>query len=1009
MTTSQYLPRGAIADRIDSCVAKFESTIERYQDKSQQSCVNSLKNEQFRFKAWISQAATDTRAVQNGLDYSLRDSEGLRDRLLSSLQKLADSLDQAYDATEDDNGQISAAAGNKDDEDDISLDFEFEPAPNDLGIPQTRHIANVVDQLYRLNLALRNPAGTDYLKSAEASAAFGYQHFDEEHVRQDFPSAPEFLIKRLAECISRRRQLLQHWQNNRPRHNHRTSDDPDSSIEDDESDFMGLGPSSEIAQTEASAVTISTLWRSTASVSSRPRLNSAPVLSLKLPPMPQPQGQGPMRCPICSCDVFVKTEKQWRIHVFDDLQPYICTNELCTNPHRAYSSPRQWQQHIISAHPISWRCPFDCDRVFTAVQDLEDHTVEHHKVKNDILTLKIISDACADPQEVASSSRCPLCQCVCPSQLHWFKHVQEHQQQLALFSLPQHLLVAASDDESDSAAIDETKSHHPKIHFVDPGDKEIRDTRSSLARAPSEPLSNDMRTEDSLTKAMEALQAVLRDELRTAEALDAILPMMLDLYSRMKRPRQQDNYEELQSRYMKLLAATMTGQPRGEPAAIMTKVSGSDGNLNSREDLRKQPLGALRKQTQNLNQSPQVQPPQLPSERAHQSFGEGSADGRVTDHVPSDASRPAPASPEGESSMLQIPRSSLLHDHEKYIAPVSFCDTLNNWFRFPFAVVRDWAAMQRCILLASKGTGEDQETLARDGKYSLVDSGGYVILPELWSDNVWPGTVVYMQMWVQPRKSSKSKIASKKGSRSHRRNSSPDDKKDRDDSSTEDKDIRTVSHHKEREALRPSLRRAASANENASKALGSIREEPPSNGSRVSWADSTIAREREREREYTDSESSRSRSRSRSRTRHHHRPGPAPRPLGPSDPIENIHGLHHNPFRYPPQPYVQDYDSDFDYRSENLHRSSRRGSEYPVADSGYYGTEYNKRPGSPVPLPARRSETDSGYGGSVRYPASALSSAVPSPHYTQLDDRRGRRRDTGSDRYAFEREVMVRR
>ncbi|CAK1364231.1 hypothetical protein CB0940_03837 [Cercospora beticola] len=1019
MTTSQYLPHGVIAERIESCVTKFESTIKRHQDKSQQSCVTSLKNEQFRFKAWVSQAATDMPADQNGQAYSLRDTQGLRDQLLSLLQKLADSLDQAYDAAEVDNDQVSAAAGDKDDEDDISLDFEYDPAPNDLGSNQTRHIGDVVDQLYRLNLALRKPAGTDYLKSTEASAAFEYLHFDEEHVRQDFPSAPAFLIKRLAECISRRRQLLRHWQNNEPSHDHRTSDGPDSSVEDDESDFMGLGPSSEVAQTEASAVTISTLWRSAASISSRPRVDSAPVFSLKVPPIPQQQGQDRLRCPICSCNVSVTTEKQWRTHVFHDLQPYACTYELCTSPHRAYSSPREWQQHLISSHPISWRCPFDCDCVFTAVQDLEHHIVEHHKVTNDILTLKTISDACATPQEAASSPRCPLCQCICPSQRHWFKHVQAHQRQLALFSLPQHLLVAASDDESDSTGIEETRRTHPRIHFVDPGDMGIRNTKHILAGEAPELSSNDMGTEDSLTKAMEELQTTLHDDLKAGKVLDAIIPLTLELYSRRKKPRKQDQYEELESRYLKLLAATTTGRSREEQTAVVAKVAGKYGNLNSGDDLRHELGKELRKGTQNQNRTSQAQPSELSSGRIYQSIGEGSAGGRISRPISNDISQPASAKSKVESSMLETPRPNLSHDHEKYITAVSFCDTLGNWFRFPFAVVRDWAAMQRCILQASKGTGEDHEALVRDGKYSLVDSNGFVILPEFWSDNVWPGLVVHMQMWVQPRKSKKSKTASKKRSKNHKRNSSPDNKRVSEDSPTgdkypEDEYIRAVSYQRDRgEPLRPSLRRAASANEYPPKPLGSIREEPPSNESRVSWADSTVSRERERERErervHSESESSRSRSRSPPRTRHHSFHGPIPRPSGPTEPVEAFYGPHQNPFRHPPQPYVQDYDSDLDYRYDNLHRSSRRSSDYPVADGGYYNSEYNKRPLSPVPPPPRRSETDSGYGGSVRYPGSAPSSAVPSPHYTQLEDRRGRRRDTGPDRYAVEREVIGRR
>ncbi|KAF2207635.1 hypothetical protein CERZMDRAFT_102123 [Cercospora zeae-maydis SCOH1-5] len=53
------------------------------------------------------------------------------------------------------------------DEHDILLGLEYAPAPNDLPSSQTRRISDTVSHLYRLALALRYPAGTEYLKSVE--------------------------------------------------------------------------------------------------------------------------------------------------------------------------------------------------------------------------------------------------------------------------------------------------------------------------------------------------------------------------------------------------------------------------------------------------------------------------------------------------------------------------------------------------------------------------------------------------------------------------------------------------------------------------------------------------------------------------------------------------------------------------------------------------------------------------------------------------------------------------
>ncbi|PPJ54661.1 hypothetical protein CBER1_07655 [Cercospora berteroae] len=796
MTAKQYPPRGVIADRIESCVNKFESTIKRHQDKSQQGFVTSLTNEQYRFKAWVSQAATDTPAGQNGLDYSLRDTEGLRDRLLSLLQDLANNLDRACGVVEDAHNEGSAAVDDEDGEDNISLDFEYDSAPNDPAAEHTRHIVDTVSQLYRVTLALRTPAGIDYLKSAEASTAFGYQHFDEEHVRQDFPSAPEFLIKRLAECISRHRQLLKHRQNNTPDRDHCTSDDSDSSIEDNESGLMGVRPPSEVARTEASAITINTLWRSTASVASRPRLHSAPVLSLRLPQMPQRQGQEPLRCPICFLDVSVQNEKQWRNHVFDDLQPYVCTYEICASAHRAYSSAHQWKQHMISAHPISWRCPLECDRVFTTVQDLETHVVEHHKVSDDAMTLKTVSDACADPHDVLSSRRCALCQCVCPSQRHWFKHIQEHQQQLALFSLPQHLLVAASDDESDGTEIEETTKSHSKIRFGGTEDKDVRDASNNLERESSRSSWEDLAMQDSREKVLHELKSEVSDKLERAIDIAALLPLALSLHSTGRTHRQQDQREELESRLIKLLAATMSGRSKEEREAIVAKFSERLGTPYSI----KVPSGGLgielQKRKERRDRGRRERLPEVPDERQDQSIGQGFTGVGIKDPLANDVSRPAPTHSTIDALKQQPPEQNSFQEHERHIQAVSFCDAFGAWYRFPFSTVRNWAGMQQCVLQASKVTGEDHETLVRDGKYSLIDSTGHIILPDFWSINVWPGLAVHMQMWSQPQTSEKSKATPKKRSKRHNRKSSSDQDWSRLDSSAEELPSRSDPYEK---------------------------------------------------------------------------------------------------------------------------------------------------------------------------------------------------------------------
>ncbi|KAM3419506.1 hypothetical protein BST61_g2849 [Cercospora zeina] len=633
-----------------------------------------------------------------------------------------------------------------------------------------------------------------------------------------------------------------------------TSGSPQSSMEHDEINRTSMVPASEAGQTEASAITITTLWRSaTTTISGRPRRMSAPFLSLRLPPPPQPPGQGRFTCPVCCCIVTFRSEKQWRQHIVDDLQPYVCIHEMCASAYRAYSSARQWQHHMTLAHPVGWSCPFDCNRVFTAARDLENHIVDHHNVENDILTLRMISEPCADPKDPPSSLRCTLCQCICPSRRHWFRHIQEHERQLALFALPEHVLVAATDYESDSSDLEQIRKTPSKIRFndIERASARARHRPSSawhaFARDPSTSSLEDVASRRDLrTRPMKKLQSRIHGSKVATKHRDltALLSMALE---RAKSVRRLSLSAELESQLRECLIDTLTeqlsvlqyprtGKASSEPGlsrSVRTEQSASKDKLRAR---------AQTKSVRRRKLSPSS-PPAAPQSRYHVPPMAQAA--VASSGSEQDAQSRTDAYPEIEASMQTHDDAQFGMLHNGCTLPtVHFRDVYGNWFQFPYTIARTWAGMQQCIGLALEGAGEDWQTLIRQGKYFLIDDEGFVVLPQFWSTRVRPGLVVFMSIWSGQVNSAKTKPQAdkhasrrKSTARSHKVADSADWSTEEGSSGTEEPRLGKKSRARVESGARvESMQQRTSASNNPPKRKLHKRKDPNLATSHVTWA-----------------------------------------------------------------------------------------------------------------------------------------------------------------------------
>ncbi|ERF69342.1 hypothetical protein EPUS_09507 [Endocarpon pusillum Z07020] len=172
----------------------------------------------------------------------------------------------------------------------------------------------------------------------------------------------------------------------------------------------------------------------------------------------------PFTCPYCG--TLLKTLRNridWKMHVFSDLQAYICTFNDCHERLKTFSTRTLWSRHELEAHfsDKSFRCR-DCHEssvTFTDQESFLDHLSRVHGAEA-LTHVQALSMAQAAAQSVPRSftdQTCPLCaQTDWKSQREYFTHLGKHLEQISLTALPPE--EDESEDDDDSVQGDEENS-----------------------------------------------------------------------------------------------------------------------------------------------------------------------------------------------------------------------------------------------------------------------------------------------------------------------------------------------------------------------------------------------------------------------------------------------------------------------------------------------------------------------------------------------------------------------
>ncbi|MCJ1439356.1 hypothetical protein MMC27_008748 [Xylographa pallens] len=176
------------------------------------------------------------------------------------------------------------------------------------------------------------------------------------------------------------------------------------------------------------------------------------ALALRVPPTPVEVELGdPFKCEICGHLLSnIKNRVDWKIHVFADLQPYICTFQSCAKDLITFPTRSLWGAHEFDKHRVtrSWKCP-ECAYADLTAQKLEEHLRRCHGEAITLAQLPLIISAAETKRPLPiEDQECPFCRFIPgKSQRNFVKHVGRHMESVALAVLPRD---AAEDSDRSS-------------------------------------------------------------------------------------------------------------------------------------------------------------------------------------------------------------------------------------------------------------------------------------------------------------------------------------------------------------------------------------------------------------------------------------------------------------------------------------------------------------------------------------------------------------------------------
>ncbi len=331
----------SISSSIIACLKAFNEFIEEIQDPDKDEPegmqVQTWQDELGRLRIWAANIGAH-QTGQSSLDFRLRDSSHIRQQIIKLLNELPPRLQNVRDViAEGEDEDVESLGGSSSEDEESQTEIQR----------IRKSVATIINCLFQMSILVRKPAQHDLLFGSRKADVAAFEPFDYSHVLDKFPKADKKLVSRLGHAITRRRQYLKY----RERHAMKLRQGIDKVTNVSQGD-EGTALSETVA-TDLHNWHIDFDDKASESgfsqTSYAPTLMSGGGITIPAPPRAS-QGGEPFECPYCYYVITVQSTRSWHRHVFSDLQPYVCTEIICTTPDKLYATRHAWLHHLKTVH-----------------------------------------------------------------------------------------------------------------------------------------------------------------------------------------------------------------------------------------------------------------------------------------------------------------------------------------------------------------------------------------------------------------------------------------------------------------------------------------------------------------------------------------------------------------------------------------------------------------------------------------------------------------------------------
>ncbi|KAK5682106.1 hypothetical protein LTS10_005231 [Elasticomyces elasticus] len=475
MSSEEAPIQGFVFEATARAFASFDALTQAQQEdfdnksKTGQTLQIAILDNSTRFNIWVGNiGARYPAADQRSADHRLRDAPRPASRILVVLQDLCETNHDLLEILLG-HRQDAAHADVEDEEldpdDDGTFDLEVVEKPKSEAHELCLTVGDSITSLMKVSNLIRKATPRDkYAKAAAKKPMPEWTPSDRSHVGEKFPKVKDrwWLVERLGDAITARRQFLGYSQE----HHERLA----GGTGGEHNDSGRSAPTATAAVTATAASTLDSKMMqsrqlhqsndddddSYSQAHSRVTYAAAVDSSLKFSSLELvAKGDSTFECPYCWSIVTCRKQRDWEVHMLEDLRAYVCTFAGCkAGP---FGTRGSWFGHELEVHRRQWHCPScpsSSNTLFHSANQLEGHLLSRHADRFSRAVVRSIVDLNSSPiTEYAVHDACPFCDDLLHLTTHDTaggnrdhmkvisetkikEHIATHLEQLALFALP---------------------------------------------------------------------------------------------------------------------------------------------------------------------------------------------------------------------------------------------------------------------------------------------------------------------------------------------------------------------------------------------------------------------------------------------------------------------------------------------------------------------------------------------------------------------------------------------